>query len=105
MSREIDYERALDDPAAQFAGPEDVLIEPGLTTKQKVEILRRWEYEECEVAVAEEEGMTGGKFSMLQPIMLALERLDGGVDVEHTSPTKQHGMSNVPVGFNLRKPE
>ena len=92
MQERIDYEKALLDPASVFATPEEVLDRTELTKDQKIEILRRWEYEASEVAVAEEEGMVDGKPPMLRRILLALESLVGTIDVEHTPPTKQDGV-------------
>lgn len=92
MGTTIDYRAALLDPEAVFQTPEAVLEQTGLTTEQKIEILRRWEYDASEVAVAEEEGMVADKPLILRRVLLALDRLTGGVDVEHTGPTKQDGL-------------
>lgn len=86
----IDLDKALLDPAAVFAAPGDVVAHNGLTRAQKIEILRRWEYDANELDVAEEEGMGGGEKPRLRQIMLALEQL--GVDLsERSGPSKQHG--------------
>ncbi|MEA3179455.1 MAG: hypothetical protein QOI59_2978 [Gammaproteobacteria bacterium] len=58
IDRPIDYEQALSDPSTRFSQPEAVLKEFGLTREQKIEILRRWAYDESEIAGAEEEGMS-----------------------------------------------
>ena len=58
MKNEIDYAKALLDPESVFVAPEDVLTCEGLTKEQKIEVLRRWEYEASEVEVAEEEGIS-----------------------------------------------
>ncbi|MDY6943646.1 MAG: hypothetical protein SVU69_11635 [Pseudomonadota bacterium] len=92
MSEPIDYEKALLDPASVFETPEDVLEQLSLTQEQKIEILRRWEYAASEIAVAEEEGMVDGKPLIVRQVLLALDSLTGGIDVEHTSPTKQNGV-------------
>jgi hypothetical protein len=91
MSDKIDYNRALLDPASVFQTPEEVLEHEGLSRDQKIEILRRWKYDASEVAVAEEEGMIGEAPLMLRRVALALERLTGGRDGRHASPTKQGG--------------
>lgn len=83
-------DQALLDPGSVFAGPEEVLSRADLTTEQKAEILRRWEYDASEVAVAEEEGMIGAETDLLRRILLTLDKLTRGVDVERTGPTKQH---------------
>ena len=49
--------------------------------------------------------MKGGESSLLQPILIALEQLKGGIDAEHTSPTKQHGMPGISHEFTRRKSE
>jgi hypothetical protein len=95
MSQEIDYEKALLCPASVFAQPEDILSEAGLTLQQKIEILRRWEYDESELSVAVEEGMRGGESTLLRRILIALEQLPGGSGTEHTDPTKQHGLTST----------
>ena len=86
-------EMALLDPAAVFAVPEDVVGEQSLSKAQKVEILRRWEYQAAEEAVALEEGMPGDDSDLLRRILVALGELAGPIDVERTSPTKQHGLT------------
>jgi hypothetical protein len=86
----IDLDRALLDPAAVFATPRDVVAHAALSREQKIEILRRWEYDANELDVAEEEGMAGGEKPRLRQIMLALEEL--GVDFsERSGPSKHHG--------------
>ncbi len=91
MSKEIDYDKALLDPTAVFETPEEVLRHGDLSKEQKVEILRRWEYDASEVAVAEEEGMQADRPLMLHRVVQALEELTGGVWEKHPSPTKQDG--------------
>ena len=86
----VDLDKALLDPAAVFAAPEDVL--EGLTRQQKMDILRRWEYDASEVSVAVEEGMRGNNGDLVHRVLLALSQLTDGVDVEHVGPSKQHGI-------------
>ncbi|WP_417483137.1 hypothetical protein [Maricaulis sp.] len=90
MSQTFDYDKALLDPADMFDTPEDVLTQPGLTTAQKIDLLRRWEYDANEVAVAEEEGMQGEKPLMVRRVALALETLTGGSDADRLKTTKQN---------------
>ena len=92
MADTIDYQKALLDPASVFSTPEELLDRADLTRDQKIEILRRWEYDASEVAVAEEEGMVDGRPLMLRRVLLALDKLTGGIDVEHSPPTKQDGV-------------
>lgn len=93
----IDMDRALLDPGSVFATPEALLAYEGLSASQKIEILRRWEYDASENAVAVEEGMPGGDGDLLRNILLALGQLTGGTDVEHVGPTKQHGIPRSAV--------
>lgn len=62
-----------------------------MTDAEKADALSSMAYDAVEVAVAIEEGMPGEESGLLRRIMLALGRLHRGADVEHTSPTKQHG--------------
>ena len=84
--------KALLDPPAVFEKPAEVLADATLTNEQKVEILRRWEYDASEVSVAEEEGMPANDGQVLQQIMCALRDLVGEIDTERTPPTKQGGL-------------
>jgi len=85
-------DQALRDPESIFENPEAVAEHPSLTLEQKIEILRSWEYDVAEVAVAEEEGMQGPENILLQRILLVLARLTHGRDVEFVALTKQHGL-------------
>ena len=90
-------EQALLDPGSVFSSPEALLDHAALSREQKIEILRRWEYDAAEVAVAVEEGMPNGEDDLLRQILLALGRLAGGVDPEKVAPTKQHGLPRSAV--------
>jgi hypothetical protein len=94
-SRPFDLEQAFLDPGSVFSSPEEVLAHEALTYEQKVEVLRRWEYDASEVAVAEEEGMPGTENDTLHQILLVLHRLTDVVDVEHTGPTKHRPLPRV----------
>lgn len=91
-SATVDMDQALLDPGSVFATPEELLAQDDLSQQQKIEILRRWEYDASEIAVAEEEGMPGENGDLLHRILLALNQLTDGVDVEHVGPSKQHGI-------------
>lgn len=67
---------ALLDPGSVFASPEAVADHPSLTLEQKIAVLRSWEYDAAEVAVAEEEGMQGPESDLLQRILLTLSQAD-----------------------------
>lgn len=95
----VDFEKSIQDPASAFEGPEDVLREASLTREQKIEILRRWEYNAAEEAVALEEGMPGDETGILRRILVALGEVAGPINVELTAPVKQHGLSRRAVGL------
>lgn len=84
--------QSLLDPARWFATPEDVLTRGDLTREQKVEILKRWEYDAAEADVATEEGMPGEDGGALQLILMALSRLEEGSGPSRTGPSKQHAL-------------
>ena len=85
-SESPDVERARLDPGAVFATPEAVRDAPRLSHEDKVDILRRWEYDARELSVAEEEGMGGGEEGpLLDRIEAALHALTGYPDPESDS--------------------
>ena len=86
MAEKLDYNEALRDPAAHFADPAALVDAQEFTAEQKIALLRQWEYDESEMAVATEEGMPGGENSVLQAITAALAVLDPGGD--GTAPSK-----------------
>jgi len=88
----MDFEKALLNPAKEFAHPRDVLTEQSFTLEQKVKVLRHWEYDALERKVAEEENMGGDSPSILSEVLDALHRLDAEIDTEHSPPTKQGGV-------------
>lgn len=93
MTQSIDLNVAMVDPAAAFDTPEDVVNHHDLTHEQKVEILRRWEYDAHEVEVAEEEGMRNGPPSdLLDRIIRALHELGAAIEIDRSPPTKQGGI-------------
>jgi len=86
---DVDLDRALLDPAALFATPEEVRDHPTLARDQKVLILRRWKYDASELQVAAEEGMGGGEDPHLARISRVLESLAEGDELEPAPPIKQ----------------
>lgn len=88
----MDLGQARLDPSSVFDSPEQVAGHPKLTRAQKIEILRRWEYDESEIAVADEEGMPDGRPLMLDRILRALNELLGDIDTNARPPTKQGGV-------------
>jgi hypothetical protein len=89
----IDVKEALNNPATVFERPEEIVQNNELSREQKIEILRRWEYDARELQVADEESMTAPQAEpvTLQTILEALRALGAPADVEHSAPTKQGG--------------
>jgi hypothetical protein len=89
----VNLKEALLNPAAVFHGPEEVVQDDRLSGQQKIEILRRWEYDARQLQVADEESMTAPLAAPvpLDAILKALRELGAPADVEHSAPTKQGG--------------
>lgn len=90
----IDIDKALHNPATVFKTPDEVLKAEELSREQKIEILRRWEFDARELQVAEEENMIGTNADILGQIMRALLQLDEKSEVErleHSTSSKQGG--------------
>jgi len=86
-----DIEQSMLDPTSVFAKPEDVLKAGDLSREQKIEVLRRWEYDARELEVAADENMTGNNSDLLDKVLQALEKLGYEADPENAPPTKQGG--------------
>lgn len=85
----IDVARAMLDPTMVFKEPNEVVASNELSRDQKIEILRRWEYDAHQLEVAEEEaGMTVRRPEMFDLVLQALHGLGAERDTEHTPPTK-----------------
>ena len=85
----IDLKKAMLDPTRVFSEPADVVANKELTRDQKIEILRRWEYDAHQLEVAEEEaGMAVRRPEMFDQFIHALHALGADRDTEHTPPTK-----------------
>jgi len=91
-------QRALLEPETVFGSPENVVSADGYSRQEKIEILRQWDYQATEEAVALEEGMPGDDTDLLRRILKALGEIAGPLDMEWTSPTKQHGLSRRTTG-------
>lgn len=91
IGERVDFDAAMRDPAAFFHEPKDVSTSRSLSRDQKLALLRRWEREARSLAVAEEEGMTGGKPSMLGRVRLAIQSLGGDGDTPVPVPDKHGG--------------
>ena len=85
----IDVKTAMLDPTTVFEDPMEVVANDELTRDQKIEILRRWEYDARQLEIAEEEaGMAVRRPEMFDRVLQALHTLGVERDIEHTPPTK-----------------
>ncbi|MGH7832815.1 MAG: hypothetical protein ACREQK_04170 [Candidatus Binatia bacterium] len=84
----MDMDKAMTNPAAVFKEPEQVISAADLSPEQKIEILRRWEYDARLLQVADEESMTGPGGDLLRRIRQALHTLGFWPDTEKSAPTK-----------------
>ncbi len=85
----IDVKKAMLDPPSVFKDPQEVVASDELNRDQKIEILRRWEYDARQLEVAEEEaGMAVRRPDMFDLVVQALHTLNAERDTEHSSPTK-----------------
>lgn len=65
----------MDDPSSVFQAPADVVGNEDISREQKIQILRRWEYEARSLEVAQDENMMGGTSSRLAEVLDALHSL------------------------------
>lgn len=88
----IDIDAAKHNPAKAFKHPHDVLEDNSLSRKLKIDILRRWAYDEREISVAEEENMQAHDNHhaiILDEVLKALLDLGVKSDEDDHPPTKQ----------------
>jgi hypothetical protein len=84
---------ALLDPTEVFTNPWDVVSDERFSDEQKIEILRRWEYDAREIQVAIEEGAPRrNSENLLERVLAALHLLGASPDIAHSPPTKQGGV-------------
>jgi hypothetical protein len=89
--------RQMLDPGVVFESPEEVRDCPDLSKEQKIRLLRSWAYDDAEMSVALEEGMPEAHVDdMERRVLVVLEELTGGLDLEDSGPSKQHGIPSGP---------
>ena len=71
----VNLERAKKDPSSVYKTPRDVLADMHLDRETKLVILRQWEQDARELAVAEEENMQGNGPSMLSRVLRCIDLL------------------------------
>lgn len=92
----LDVTKALLDPAGTFDQPDDIVRRRDVPRDVKLRLLEQWEREARSLAVAEEEGMTGGEESMLGRVRRAIAALGGSGDGdEPTGATTKHGSATT----------
>ncbi len=88
-----DVEKAKLDPASVYSSPQEVLSDSSISREDKIDILRRWEYDVREIMVAEEENMPpDDSAALLEEILAALEKLGAGPETKSFAPTKHGGV-------------
>ncbi|HVT29733.1 MAG TPA: ETC complex I subunit [Lacipirellulaceae bacterium] len=88
----VGTDRALVNPAACFASPDEVLRDPKLSMEQKREILGRWALDAYLIEVAMTEGMPEGEPSRLDEVVDALIDLE---DAENSASLAQAGHAHA----------
>jgi hypothetical protein len=87
----VNIEAAKIDPSKIFTRPIDVIKDKSLLREEKIDILRRWAYDEREKAVAEEENMRANdtaQNNILHENLICLLQLKAEDDND-SPPTKQ----------------
>lgn len=79
------FEDLVGDVSKHFATPEALLAADGLTRKQKLTLLRQWEYDLHLLQVATEENMTGdtppgNNAEKIREVHAAAEKLGAEID-------------------------
>jgi hypothetical protein len=90
VTKKSRLERALVDPSAVYPSPESVLDDETLSRNKKEKILRQWEFDMAELAVATEEGMPHDEEDLTRRIRLALKKVEPHREERPTGPGKHH---------------
>jgi CBS domain-containing protein len=93
---------ALLDPAAVFGSPGEVERDARLSQEDKLAILKSWEEDARDLAVAEDENMAGGEPSRLEEVVAARVRLTGAIE----QSAKAHDRTSAgaePAGQRVRR--
>ena len=87
-------ELAKFDPASIYKKPKDILNDDSLSRQEKIDILKRWAYDEREKSVADEENMlcVGSDINnRLDEILNSLIKLGVDSDQDESPPPTKHG--------------
>jgi hypothetical protein len=74
--------QALVNPASVFARPNEVVFSPAFSRNQKIDMLRRWEYEARMVQLANQESEIDESEELLTEILESLHQLDYWPDLD-----------------------
>lgn len=69
-------EDILQDPAAVYAKPQDVIGDANLSNEEKCKVLAQWEYDAEELQTATAENMPGPNDSLLDDILVVKKQLN-----------------------------
>lgn len=78
--RHFSIREALIDPKGVFGAPDNVVSDPRLDRRAKLEILHKWRDDARSRAAAEREVKEGGEPRMLRKIQKAIDRLGNNDD-------------------------
>jgi hypothetical protein len=76
------FEQALVNPASVFAKPNEVVSTPAFSRKQKIDVLRRWEYDARMLQMGDQEGKVDECEELLAEILESLHQLDYWPDLD-----------------------
>ena len=74
--------QALINPTAVFAKPNEVVFNPALSRKQKIDVLRRWEYDARMLQMGNQESKFDESEEILAEILESLHQLDYWPDLD-----------------------
>jgi hypothetical protein len=76
------FEQALVNPASVFAKPNEVVFSSAFSRKQKIDMLRRWEYDARMLQLANQESEIDESEELLTEILESLHQLDYWPDLD-----------------------
>ncbi len=85
--------QALVNPAAVFAEPKEVVVNPTFSRQQKIDVLRRWEHDTRLFQVSAKERLTDTSEDLLGEILESLHELDYWPDLEHPGSSEVGGLA------------
>jgi len=85
--------QALVNPAAVFAEPKEVVVNPTFSRQQKIDVLRRWEHDTRLFQASAKQRLTDASEELLGKILESLHELDYWPDLEHPGWSKAGGLA------------